>query len=181
MAEQEQTRTTSETYVQPGAGNAWAADAAARGQSGTQRLLAASVVAAPSDVSIALELGRDDRVVLRSRLMYLDGRPVELADSYYPLDVAAGTPLAEAGKIRGGAVAVLAASGHAPAEVFEQVTARRPNAAEAELLQVEQGESLLVLTRTNRDSAGRAVEFAVNRMVARLNGPITYRLRIAPT
>lgn len=112
--------------------------------------------------------------------MMVDDRPVEIATSYYPAAIAAGTSLAEQGKIRGGAIAALAALGHSPADVFEQVTARWPDAEEIEVLQVETHEPLLILSRTNVDSAGLPVEHAVNRMVARLSEPIAYRIRVLP-
>ena len=112
--------------------------------------------------------------------MLFDDRPVEIATSYYPAEIAADTPLAERGRIRGGAIAALAASGHAPVEVFERVTARRPDAEEIDVLQVDAQEPLLILTRTNIDAAGRPVEYAVNRMVARFSEPIAYRMRISP-
>ncbi|RZU51101.1 UTRA domain-containing protein [Krasilnikovia cinnamomea] len=174
--------TTSDPYVRAGAGDAWSADAAARGKSGSQRLLDVSVTAeVPASVRTALRLNDTDRVVRRRRLMLLDDRPVEIATSYYPASIAADSDLASPGKIRGGAVAALAAIGHAPADVVEQIIARHPEADEAELLDVEWHEPILVLTRTNVDAAGQAVEHAVNCMVARLCGPLTYRMRRSAT
>ncbi|BFU47924.1 UTRA domain-containing protein [Krasilnikovia sp. MM14-A1004] len=170
--------TTSDPYVSVGAGDAWSADAAALGKSGTQRLLDVSVTAdVPDTVRTALRLQATDHVVRRRRLMLLDDCPVEIAASYYPASIAADTDLARPGKIRGGAIAALVALGHAPADIFEQVIARHPEADEPELLQVEWHEPILVLTRTNIDAAGRAVEHAVNCMVARLSGPLSYRMR----
>lgn len=176
MAERQQ-GTTSDAYVVAGAGNAWSAEAAGQGRVGTQRLLEASTVEPPDSVRAALKLQPGEQVVVRSRLMLLDDRPVEIASSYYPATIAAGTPLAERGKIRGGAIAALAALGHAPAEVSELVTARWPDAEEADVLEVDEHEPLLVLMRTNLDSTGRPVEYAVNRMIARHSDPLAYRMR----
>ncbi|GAB1688496.1 UTRA domain-containing protein [Krasilnikovia sp. M28-CT-15] len=170
--------TTSDQYIRASTGNAWSADAAVRGKSGSQRLLEVSVTAdVPDSVRAALRLRDSDHTVRRCRLMLLDDRPVEIAASYYPASIAADTDLARPGKIRGGAVAALAALGHAPVDVFEQIIARHPEADEAELLEVEWHEPVLVLTRTNVDAGGRAVEHAVNCMVARLCGPVSYRMR----
>jgi GntR family transcriptional regulator len=171
---------TSDPYVVAGAGNAWSAAAAEQGRVGSQRLLDASIVEPPDSVRAALRLQPREKVVVRSRLMLLDGRPVEIATSYYPAAIAAGTPLAESGKIPGGAIGALAALGHAPAEVSELVTARWPDAEEADVLQVDAHEPLLVLTRTNLDSTGRPVEYAINRMVARHCDPLVYRMRTSP-
>jgi GntR family transcriptional regulator len=179
MAERQQ-GTTSDAYVVAGAGNTWSAAATEQGRVGGQRLLDATTVEPPDPVRVALKLQPGEQVVVRSRLMLLDDRPVEIATSYYPAAIAAGTPLAERGKIRGGAIAALDALGHAPADVSELVTARWPDAEEADVLQVEAHEPLLVLTRTNLDSTGRPVEYAVNRMVARRCDPLTYRMRTSP-
>jgi GntR family transcriptional regulator len=180
MAERQQQGTTSDAYVVAGAGDAWSAEAAGQGRTGTQRLLRVSAVQPPDSVCAALQLRPGEQVVVRSRVMLLDDRPVEIATSYYPATFAAGTPLAAPGKIRGGAIAALTALGHAPAEVLERLTARWPEPEEIDILQVSAYEPLLVLMRTNIDSAGRPVEFAVNRMVAKLSDPIAYRMRTSP-
>jgi DNA-binding GntR family transcriptional regulator len=119
-------------------------------------------------------------VVARRRLILADGQPVEIATSYYPADIAAGTPLAERAKIKGGAVAALAALGHSPVDVVDTLTARRPADDEADILRVDEGEPLLVLTHTNHDAGGRVVEHAVNVSVARLVPPHVYRMRAHP-
>jgi DNA-binding GntR family transcriptional regulator len=168
---------TSDPYVTPGAANTWSAEAAGRGRTGTQRLLYVNVVEPTPVVREALALDQGENVVVRSRLIFLDDQPIEIASSYYPASIAFDTPLAAVAKIRGGAIAVLAELGHAPAEVAEHVTARWPDEEEAAVLHVGEHEPLLVLTRINRDANGRAVEYSINRMVARLSGPIAYRMR----
>lgn len=166
-------------YVVAGGGDAWAAEAAEAGRRGTQRLLDARLAAATDEVRAALHLGPAEQVVCRSRLMLLDGVPVEIADSFYPASFAAGSPLAEPAKIRGGAVAALAALGRAATETAELVTARLPDKYEMDVLAITAQEPLLVLTRVSRDKAGEPVEYAVNRMVARRSAPLAYRMRVA--
>jgi DNA-binding GntR family transcriptional regulator len=132
----------------------------------------------PEGVRQALDLAADYRVVVRSRLVLADDRPVEIANSYYPAAIAGGSPLAGPGKIRGGAVAALSALGYTAADVAEEVTARWPDAEERSLLQIGEHEPLLILSRTNRDASGKAIEHAINYMVARLSPPIAYRMRM---
>lgn len=170
-------RTTSDAYVMPGTSNAWSAEAAQQGRTGSQRLIEVATIAAPRDVGAALALPPEAQVVVRRRLMLLDDEPMEIASSFYPADIAAGTTLAALGKIRGGAVAALAALGHQAVEVVEQVTARSPRAEEVELLQVAEAEPLLVLARVSLDAAGRSVEYAVNCMVAARSPALVYRMR----
>lgn len=149
----------------PGGGDAWADDAARQGGRGSQRLLEVTEVPALDDVAEALGVAPGDPVVLRRRLILLDDRPVELADSYYPVSIARGTPLAEARKIRGGAVTLLAELGYRPGQVREDVHTRVPDAAEREALRLEQGEWVLCLTRLLSTSAGMPVEASMMRMV----------------
>ncbi|GIE96533.1 GntR family transcriptional regulator [Paractinoplanes rishiriensis] len=169
----------SNPYVVAGSGDAWSAEAAAAGRRGTQRLLDVSVISPHEGVRAALSTPDDGQVVCRSRLMLLDGVPVEIADSFYPAEVAVGSPLASPGKIKGGAVAALAELGHAAAEIAETVTARLPDKSEMDLLEIASDEPLLVLSRISFDAAGRAVEYAVNRMIASRTKPLAYRMRVS--
>ena len=167
----------SSRYVTPQDGDAWASDAAAQGKVGTQRLLDVQTLVPPDDVQAALELAPGEQAVVRRRLINADGEPVELADPYYPASIAAGTALAEARKIKGGAVRVLAEAGYRAAEVDDIVSARQPDADEADLLKIGATEPIIVLARVSRSAQGRPIEFALNRMVASRTAPLSYRMR----
>ena len=161
--------TDSIRYLTPradGKDDAWAEEAAARGQRGTQQLREVSEVAPPAHIAEALRLSAGETCIVRRRLVLADARPVELADSYYPLSIARASPLAEARKVKGGAVAALAALGHAPVRAKEDVSARRPTAEEARLLDLTESDWVLVLCRTSRDADGVEVEASVMIMVA---------------
>jgi GntR family transcriptional regulator len=165
-------RSTSDPYVAPGEdGDAWRAQAAEHGQVGSQELLRAGVIEPGDTLRAAMELPEGAQVVIRRRLIRADGRPVEVATSWYPATIAAGTPLAGPGKIKGGAVRALADAGHAPVDVTEVIDARHPTAEEAAVLDVPGDEPMLELVRINRDAAGAIVEYAVNVSVARLSPP----------
>lgn len=64
-------------------------------------------VAAEGDVAALLGVKPGSLVTVRRRVMLLDDVLVQLADSYYPADLAHGTPLAESEKIPGDTVAAL--------------------------------------------------------------------------
>lgn len=154
------------TYLKPpaeGQRDPWIESTAQAGRIGTQQLLEVTEVDPPPAVAEALE--SDDYVVVRRRLILLDGQPVELADSYYPLDIAMGTPLAEHHKIKGGAPRVLADLGHQPKVASEDITARLPLDHERELLAIGEHEPVLTMIRTIR-SKDRPVEVTVMTMVA---------------
>lgn len=175
------TDSTSTPYVTPQQGDPWAADAAARGQVGSQRVISAEVVQPSPDVQRALELEPGELVVVRRRLILADDRPVELADSYYPATIAAGTPLADTKRIKGGAVRYLHEIGLPPEDVTEEIAARLPTTAEAELLAVTATTALLVLMRVSRPTGRDPVEYDVNLMVPGKASPLVYRIRtVAP-
>ncbi|PRY24042.1 GntR family transcriptional regulator [Pseudosporangium ferrugineum] len=168
---------SSDRYVQTQQGDAWAADAAAQGKVGTQRLLVVETGPPTEEVRDALQLDTGAEVVVRRRLILADGEPVEIAASYYPAAIAADTALAENKKVRGGAVRVLAEGGHPLDESIERVTAERPTSEDAELLNVAEHEPLIVVRRVSSPAGREPVEYAVNRMVASRVEPLEYRMR----
>ncbi|MFF5443682.1 GntR family transcriptional regulator [Streptomyces sp. NPDC012888] len=160
---------TSTPYLVPRAAgdtDAWTAEAAALGRKGGQRVLHAGEEPASREVAALLGLVAGEPVVARRRLIELDGEPHELTDSYYPYDIAAGTPLAGTARIRGGAVSVLASLGHAGVRATEHVTARMPDPGERDRLRTGEGEPVLRVARVTYDAAGRPVQADVMLMPA---------------
>ncbi|MER6255867.1 UTRA domain-containing protein [Streptomyces sp. NPDC001584] len=161
----------------PGATDAWTGEAAEEGRRGTQRIVHAGEVAAPDDVARMLHLTGEDVVVVRRRIIELDGEPTELTDTYYPGTIAAGTPLAGTAKIRGGALTLLATLGHVGVRVVETVTARVAGTEEREQLRLGAGEPVLQLARTTYDSADRPIQADVMVMPAGRQ-QLRYEIRI---
>lgn len=162
----DQWESTSQRYLTPQAGDAWADDAATSGGTGTQRLLHVGEVPAPADVATALGLPVGETVVVRQRLMLLDDKPVELTDSYYPTAIAAGTRLAEARKVPGGTVSLLTQLGYTPHDVLEEITARLPTLEEQHALNLSEHEPVMILTRLSINDSGQPYEYNVMTMVA---------------
>ncbi|MFI1813891.1 GntR family transcriptional regulator [Streptomyces sp. NPDC020422] len=159
---------------EPGQSDAWTEEAARRGHSGGQRLLQAGEVEAPDAVRSALRLSAGERVIVRSRLILLDDRPVELADSYYPAAIAGGTPLAEPRKVPGGAVTLLKELGYTGAEVVEDVSAALATTEERERLDLPEGSAVLHLLRLTLTADGTPMEASLMTMPASRH--LTYRL-----
>ncbi|MEU6601972.1 UTRA domain-containing protein [Streptomyces flaveolus] len=159
-------------YLTPrrkGERDAWSSEAATRGHRGTQRLLAVEEVDPPSVVRNFFEMDPEEKAVVRRRLILLDGEPVELADSYYPARVARGTQLAEAGKIRGGAVTLLAAMGFIPEDSpLEDVAAEIASPSHCDALGLRPGSPVLILTRFTRSTTGEPMEVSVMTMTRHL-------------
>ncbi len=155
-------------YLTPDAArpDAWGAEAAAQGREGTQRIIRAEEVPAPPDVAPLLGLREGETVAVRRRIMYLDDRPNELTDTYYPVGIARGTRLAGTAKIPGGAIRLLAELGYVGARVREDVVARMPSPEERALLQTAQDEPVLHLTRVTADSQDRPFQIDMMTMPA---------------
>ncbi|MFD5188845.1 UTRA domain-containing protein [Streptomyces sp. NPDC058357] len=176
----EERGSTSARYLAPparGEGDVWGAESAAGGRRGTQRIVRAGEVVAPDRVADLLLVERGGHVVERRRIMYLDGEPCELTDTYYPVEIARGTGLAETGKVRGGAVRLLAELGHVGVRAREDVAARMPSEAERASLSLEAGEPVLELTRLTLSGVDRPIQADV--MVISPRGQrLRYEIRI---
>ena len=165
-------------YLSPrgqGQADAWTEEAARQNRTGSQQLREVAEVVPPADVAEALRLASGERAVVRRRTMHLDGRSFELTDSYYPLSIAAGTPLAEPRKVRGGAPTVLAELGKRPHRVREDVSTRPAADQERELLELVDGQWVLILFRTTTAEDGTPIEVSVMTMVP-TNRRLTYEL-----
>jgi GntR family transcriptional regulator len=100
------------------------------------QLLDVTELVPPAEIREAFGLGTGGTAVLRHRFMTLRGVPVELSWSYYPVGIAAGTPLTGRKRIKGGASELLAGLGYKPVRYEERITARLPTTAELELLEL---------------------------------------------
>jgi GntR family transcriptional regulator len=105
-----------------------------------------------------LDLDGRARVVARRRRYLLDEQPVELAESYVPLDIAQGTKIEQLDSGPGGIYARIEELGHTLREFVEEVSARMPTPEERQRLMLMQGVPVIVVTRRAIDAAGRVVE-----------------------
>lgn len=165
-------------YLRPRDGmtsSAWTEEAGRRGHRGGQQTLEVTTVYPSDEVREALRLAEGAEVVVRRRLILLDDEPVELTDSFYPADLAAGTRLADPRKIPGGAVRLLADLGFVGEEHVEQVNAALATSAEAELLALAPGSAVLKLLRVSMTAEGTPFEVSIMTMPPERH--LTYRLR----
>lgn len=133
-----------------------------QGQAPEQRLLEVGWVAAPREVALRLDVDEDARVVVRRRLFVVNGEPVAFCDSYYPADVADGTPLAEPERIPGGAYGLIEDSagpvGRRLKRSVDDLVCRMPTPEEVDGLKLAPGVPVVRTLRTVYDSQGRTVE-----------------------
>lgn len=112
----------------------------------------------PKQVRELLGLPVRGRAVVRSRRYLIDGRPVELATSYVPVDLARGTAIAQENPGPGGIYARLEESGHRLAEFVETVATRMPTPHERRCLELGAAEPVLLVVRQAVAEGGRVVE-----------------------
>jgi DNA-binding GntR family transcriptional regulator len=112
----------------------------------------------PPRIVALLGLADDGDVLVRQRLVRLDGEPSELVTWWLPATLADGTDLTSVTPLHGGVRAHLARrKGIRIDHVLEQVVARHPSSQEAKLLGVGKTAAMLALYVTGRDASGAAV------------------------
>lgn len=115
---------------------------------------------APEWVAQRLETSQ---VLVRDRVFVVEKRRVQIATSYLPADLVAGSPIESDDTGPGGTFARLGELGVAVAEFDEDVRARVPSRDEAKRLRLGRGGIVVEIIRNAKTAAGRIVE--VNRMV----------------
>jgi GntR family transcriptional regulator len=108
------------------------------------------------------------QVVVRARRMYADDTPVQLADSYIPLDIAGGTVLEETDSGPGGMLSRLAELGHAQVRITERIRVRPPTPAEASFLGLSEDQRVYEVAHTGWTAEGRPVEVCIHTMPTHL-------------
>ena len=122
-------------------------------------LVQAGVKLAPPHITALLGLQPGARAFMRQRLLTDDGEPVELASTWLPLELAAGTDLASPDLLGESIRRHLQSRKKIRLDhAVEQITARHPVGEEAALLQVAQDAPVLSVIVTAYDAAGRAVQ-----------------------
>ncbi|MFF9494110.1 GntR family transcriptional regulator [Streptomyces flaveolus] len=126
---------------------------------GAGRLIEVGHVPAPARVVSALGLPKKAEVLMRRFLVEEDGEAVELVSSYFPAGLAEGTELGADEPLNGSTREHLEARKKAHFDhVTERVSARLPEAREAELLDLPDGVPVLSILVVACDPSGRALQ-----------------------
>jgi len=145
---------------------AYLAELEAEGRRPEIEVLAIDSAPATPEVARRLQLPEGAQVLVRRRRYLADGQPMELATSYLPWDLVAGTKIGEPNPGPGGIYARLEEIGHRLKRFTEDVSARMPLPEEARALQLPVGVPVFVLVRTAYDSEDRPVEVCDTTMAA---------------
>ena len=113
----------------------------------TSRQVVEKSPASPS-VAEKLEIKAGELVVVRRRHGSIGGVPWMMMASYFPLDIASGTPLEQAGDIAMGSIKLLGELGYAQMGFVDEIGARMPNAREFAFFGLSTGTPVIVVNRT---------------------------------
>lgn len=125
-----------------------------------------AIVNPVEEIASRLGLADGEEAVVRRRLRFVDGQPFNTNDSYFPRWLVGNSEIARPGDIKRGANRVLEELGHAQVRVVDDIWARMPNQAEAELLQLELGTPVVVYVRVGYDRSDTPVRVAVSVLPA---------------
>ncbi|MPY53697.1 GntR family transcriptional regulator [Streptomyces acidicola] len=136
----------------------WLTEAAKHGAHARITLLDVAETRPPADVRALLGLPEDGAALLRSQILLIDDEPAELVKSYYPLDIARSTPLADRRRIKGGTPALLTELGHPPRRSVDRVSARVPTQEQFQVLRLPSSLPVLCTLRVVYTDDGRPIE-----------------------
>lgn len=109
-------------------------------------------------IAADLHIAVGDEILVRERVMSADGQPVQLATSWLPRTLTAGTAIERTNTGPGGIYARLEKAGYQLDHFVERVTCRVASDAESSALQLSRGSPVLAVTRTAYDTNGTPVE-----------------------
>lgn len=114
----------------------------------------------PADGEVAAHLRVEvgTPVAVRRRIMYADDEPLQLGDSYYPLDIVHDSKIMDPADIVEGTDQVLEDLGHVPTRYEDEITWRMPTPEETDKLAIAAGTPVGRLLRTTFDQNERPIE-----------------------
>ncbi|OIK27655.1 GntR family transcriptional regulator [Streptomyces malaysiense] len=126
---------------------------------GLGRLIEVAHVPVPTRIASALGLPKGAEVLMRRFQVEEDGEAVELVSSYFPAGMVEGTELGSGQPLSGSSREHLEARKKVRFDhVIERVSARLPEAREAELLELPDGMPVLSVLVVACDASGRSLQ-----------------------
>ncbi|GAA2510947.1 GntR family transcriptional regulator [Pilimelia columellifera] len=116
------------------------------------------VAPAPVEIARLLNLTEGDQVVVRRRVQFADDEPLQLGDSYYPLDLVQGSKIMDSADVLEGTDQILEDLGHTPTRYHDQITWRMPTAEESTKLRLAPATPVGRLLRTSYDQHDQPIE-----------------------
>ncbi|MEU8718293.1 GntR family transcriptional regulator [Streptomyces sp. NPDC048663] len=168
---------TPEIYMAPADGGQpyrWISEAEKRSQRASVKLLEVETVTPPFEVREAFGLSANSQALVRKQLLLVEDEPTELAQSYYPLDLAEGTAMMERRKIKGGTPTLLASLGYPPVSFVDEVSSEIPTEEEVVSLELPKDMPVMMTFRVVYSDDERPIEVSLLVKAAH-----RYRMRYA--
>jgi DNA-binding GntR family transcriptional regulator len=127
-------------------------EAEAQGVTPRRQMLKVGATPAPAHIADLLRVALGDPVLIRRKLMLANEIPVRIADSYFTLEVAAGTPIAEQDFVSGGFQVYFDRVGRRFGHAVESFIARMPTDEETELLELGENVPVVQVVRCSYDT-----------------------------
>jgi len=143
------------------AGDPWSTEVRRQGRR-PHETVELGIVVPPTRIAELLNLTPErDFAVLRKRIRFVDDRPYQLADSYFPEHLIRGTPLMEPRSVQipGG---VLAAIGHPQARYKDEISVRMPTRSESDRLDLPTATPVAEVVRTGYSADGTPLRVMVS-------------------
>ena len=118
----------------------------------------------PEEVAESLQMEADEVAAIRKRHMFADDVPVQIATSYVPWSIAAGTPITQEDTGQGGTYSRLADLGYPVVRFTERIAVRMPEADEAVVLRLAEEQPVYVIHHIAWTAEVRPVEVTVHVM-----------------
>ncbi|WP_107409886.1 GntR family transcriptional regulator [Streptomyces luteocolor] len=146
---------------EPGQPYRWLSEATKRHQNGKYKMLKVGEVAPPKQVAKAMRLDENGTAMLRSRIGFLDDQPAELVHSYYPIELAQGTRLADRRLIPGGSPALLNEMGYPTRSQDDALAARSATTEEYVHLEIPRDIPVIEVFRIVYSDDQRPIEVSI--------------------
>jgi GntR family transcriptional regulator len=119
----------------------------------------------PADVAAVLGLRKGEASLLRSRVLYANDEPTQIADSYLPWSITKGCKaLMEENAGEGGSYGRLADLGYGPVRFTEDVTVRLPTEPEQRTLGMDSSQSVIQIWHVAYTAEDRPIEVCIHVM-----------------
>ncbi|MBO2531254.1 MAG: GntR family transcriptional regulator [Thermobifida sp.] len=115
----------------------------------------------PPEIADYLQIG-NERVMVRKRRMYADGRPMQLATSYIPMSIAGTLDIAVPDTGPTGMFKRLSARGHRATRFVETIEVRSARTNEVEFFNIAEAAPVLEVVRITYNQNDTPIETAVN-------------------
>ncbi|WP_017559067.1 GntR family transcriptional regulator [Nocardiopsis baichengensis] len=151
--------------TEPG-GSAYADQVSQSGRTPRAPLVQCEAILPPADIAEVLQLDEDQEALIRKRHMLAEEKPVQIATSYIPMDIAGSVDLAFPDTGPSGMYARIAQRGYGPVRFTEDIDVRPAEPDEADFLNLAPSQPVFAILRTAFDAGDRPVETCLNVLSA---------------